>query len=133
MASVQIILHSTFWASVTCIVFNMLGNRWSRVRFLIRLCMDLSVFVLLFRQFRYQLSEVPVVRTVWNKMWAIQLASLPFIDCNTSVALDFKCTLKCVFTCIQSIQLHLFLYEVVDICFDLSQHISILTLNMQCC
>ena len=33
----------------------------------------------------------------------------------------------------ESIQLHLFLYEIMDICFELSQHFSVLLLNMQYC
>ena len=31
------------------------------------------------------------------------------------------------------IQLHLFVYKVMDICFELYQHISVLTLNLQYC
>ena len=65
-------------------------------------------------------------------------ASLPFTKCNTELfsfllLLILRVHRIVYFSFIQSIQLHLFLREIMDIYFELSQHISVSTLNIQYC
>ena len=65
-------------------------------------------------------------------------ASLPFIKCNTELFSLLLLSILRVywnvyFSFIQSIQLRLFAYKVMDICFEISQHILVFRLNLQYC
>ena len=72
----------------------------------------------------------------WQHRYLRTFAILPFIKCNTELCSFLLHSILRVhwfvyFFFIQSIQQHLFLYEVMDICFELSQHISVLSNEFQ--